>query len=746
MVDDALSITCPGQITDASVLIATNFKAGDLLTIDNSSLPAGASASFNSTTGRLSITGDGTATEWENALRTVQFTTTSYEGCTKQISFTIGGAIYNFSNGHYYEFVNTSLSWTSAKTAAESRSLFGLTGYLATITSIEENDFLSSKLQADGWIGCADDYNEINLATGTTTYADQNAAEGNWYWVCGPEKGTLFSVGNDNPATVTFANWNPGEPNNYGGSENFGQIYFGNNGLWNDLPDDPALALVVEYGGLPGDPVVNLAHSRNIILADPSLSGDAFTPGSFTNNNYSNPVDLTVQFTNITSVTDATVNISEGFNDNDVLDYDAALLPAGVTGNYDAAKGILNFYGTATMAEWNQLLPSVIFKTTSADLSDRRITFNMGNLPASAEGHFYRLSFFTVNYYSVTHYADYYQSELASYGGLQGYSVNISSAAENNFLQKKIGTDFWMPLSDEYDMINQMLGGGYYYDQTETEGYFYWLTGPAKGSLVSTGDAGSMTPEPGQYNNWQTGEPDNNGLYGNASYFSAADGKWYDETFYDDFFNYLQKNVLMEYGGSAGDAVLNTIFTKTMSFLATLPVTLVNFEVRKENKSVVAEWTTSSERNNSYFNVERSADNQNFSAIGRVNGSGTTNNLQHYRFTDQQPLAGISYYRLKQVDMDNHFIYSGTRKIDFTLLGHNSQLYPTMVANDITVQLGDAGRVQCFIINEAGSIVQRMTPSSSVFTLSVRSLAKGVYIFKIVSSSGKEENLRFIKQ
>ena len=676
-------------------------------------------------------------------MRTVQFTTTSYEACTKQISFTIGGAIYNFSNGHYYEFVNTSLSWTAAKAAAESRSLFGLTGYLATITSAQENDFLNSKLQADGWIGCADDYNEINLATGTTTYADQYAAEGNWTWVCGPEKGTLFSVGNDVPSTITFANWNPGEPNNYGGSENFGQIYNGGNGLWNDLPEDPELASMVEYGGSPGDPAVELEHSRNIIVPAPSLSGD-ITPGSFYNNNRSYPVDVSVQFTNFGGITDVTVNISEGFNDNDVLDYDAALLPAGVTGNYNTATGVLSFSGTAIMAEWNQLLPSVIFKTTSPDLSDRRITFNMGNLPASAEGHFYRLSFFTVNYYSVTHYADYYQSELASYGGLQGYSVNITSAAENRFLQKKIGTDFWMPLSDEYDQINQMSGSSYI-DQSETEGNFYWLIGPAQGNLVSTGDAGSMTPEPGQYNNWQTGEPDNNGLYGNASYFSAADGKWYDETFYDDFFNYLQKNVLMEYGGTAGDLVSNTIFTKTMSFLATLPVTLVNFEVRKENKSVVAEWTTSSERNNSYFNVERSADNQNFSAIGRVNGNGTTSNTQHYSFTDQQPLAGTAYYRLKQVDMDNHFIYSPTRKIDFRL-GGQSHLYPTVVTNDFTVQLVDAGRVQCFIINEAGSIVQRMTPSSSVFTLSVRSLAKGVYIFKIVSSSGKEENLRFIKQ
>src|ERR1700730_13667096 len=63
IVDDALNITYGGSITDASVLIAVNFKSGDVLTVDNAALPAGASASYNSTSGRLSFSGTGTAAE-----------------------------------------------------------------------------------------------------------------------------------------------------------------------------------------------------------------------------------------------------------------------------------------------------------------------------------------------------------------------------------------------------------------------------------------------------------------------------------------------------------------------------------------------------------------------------------------------------------------------------------------------------------------------------------------------------------
>jgi hypothetical protein len=64
----------------------------------------------------------------------------------------------------------------------------GLQGYLATITSQEENDFIEQKLSADGWIGASDDFEQINIAAGSFLYADQGEAEGRWYWVTGPEK------------------------------------------------------------------------------------------------------------------------------------------------------------------------------------------------------------------------------------------------------------------------------------------------------------------------------------------------------------------------------------------------------------------------------------------------------------------------------------------------------------------------------------------------------------------------------
>ncbi|HKB44268.1 MAG TPA: hypothetical protein VKC90_07755, partial [Chitinophagaceae bacterium] len=279
------------------------------------------------------------------------------------------------------------------------------------------------------------------------------------------------------------------------------------------------------------------------------LSGDGITPSHFSNDNSEYLVDGTLQFTNTSPITDITVNISEGFQSGDKLQYHAELLPAGVTANNNVAAGVLTFTGTASAADWTALLKVIYFITTSADLSDRKITFSAGNLPASAEGHFYKLSTSQSHYYEVPDYIPDYEPSLSTYMGLQGYPVNISSVTENNFLKNKISSNFWLPLSDEYYMLNNMLGYSNYNDQSESEGNFYWLTGLLSGIKVSAGNNGSMTPQAGVYNNWATGQPDNNGIYGNASYFNVSNGKWYDESFYDNSLNYIYKNLVIEYGG-----------------------------------------------------------------------------------------------------------------------------------------------------------------------------------------------------
>ncbi|MDV3310007.1 MAG: T9SS type A sorting domain-containing protein [Cyclobacteriaceae bacterium] len=91
-----------------------------------------------------------------------------------------------------------------------------------------------------------------------------------------------------------------------------------------------------------------------------------------------------------------------------------------------------------------------------------------------------------------------------------------------------------------------------------------------------------------------------------------------------------------------------------------LPVELSAFSGYLENGVVELFWTTLSEENNDYFTIERSGVELHFDSIGFVSGAGNSNVKLHYRYSDLNPLDGVSYYRLKQTDFDGQVIYSRT--------------------------------------------------------------------------------------
>ncbi len=106
--------------------------------------------------------------------------------------------------------------------------------------------------------------------------------------------------------------------------------------------------------------------------------------------------------------------------------------------------------------------------------------------------------------------------------------------------------------------------------------------------------------------------------------------------------------------GSACVEVTNVIFT---------PVELISFSAKAKNKSIELNWTTSSERNNEGFEIERSISSDNeFENVGWIKGNGNSVNNINYEFEDTDVKSGIVYYyRLKQIDHDGEFEYSEIR-------------------------------------------------------------------------------------
>jgi hypothetical protein len=254
-VDPNLTITSNGDITGFRVQISQTYTSGDVLDYTGT-LPTGITQSWNSTTGILSFNGTTSAANWQTLLRTVRFksTSTTCYANLRRITFVAGTVYYNPLTEHYYEYVAGNTTWTNAYTVSSAKSYFGRAGYLATILSEAENNFIWKLMSSDAWFGASDDYGYINTAKGSTVYANQSAAEGKWHWVTGPEKGQNFSNGNTPSTTLVsgmYHKWAGGEPN--GTSEAFGQFYSSNNGQWNDLANSTLGGYICEYGDMPGD-------------------------------------------------------------------------------------------------------------------------------------------------------------------------------------------------------------------------------------------------------------------------------------------------------------------------------------------------------------------------------------------------------------------------------------------------------------------------------------------------------------
>ncbi|MDA9787007.1 fibronectin type III domain-containing protein [Pontimonas sp.] len=188
--------------------------------------------------GLFEIAFEGTQAEVNAALETLQYKSPAGGGDeTIGISASLAGAAYFAGTGHYYEFVSSTTTWALAKTGAASRTFNGLTGYLATVTSLAENQFITSKVgRATAWLSGTD-----------------SGSEGTWKWDTGPEAGDIFWTGTGSSGTShntddPFTYWGSSEPNQ-SGDEDCLEIISGGSGRWNDIPCSASKGYVIEYGG-----------------------------------------------------------------------------------------------------------------------------------------------------------------------------------------------------------------------------------------------------------------------------------------------------------------------------------------------------------------------------------------------------------------------------------------------------------------------------------------------------------------
>ena len=199
-------------------------------------------------------------------------------------------------------------------------------------------------------------------------------------------------------------------------------------------------------------------------------------------------------------------------------------------------------------------------------------------------------------------------------------------------------------------------------------------------------------------------------------------------------------------GGFESDIAIDDIAFNTISGL---PVELVAFTATNvDDREVQLDWESVTEQNADYYVVERAEQLNDWEEVTTVGAVGNTTETTNYETVDHEPMAGLSYYRLKMVDTDGTFEYSTVRTVN---LGSKAiaRVFPNPVTGgSLIVSMEEIENTELHILSSLGQrlIVQSNTLSSNEIAFEVGHLSSGVYFVEIEQSGMDTQRIRFVVQ
>ncbi len=210
---------------------------------------------------------------------------------------------------------------------------------------------------------------------------------------------------------------------------------------------------------------------------------------------------------------------------------------------------------------------------------------------------------------------------------------------------------------------------------------------------------------------------------------------------------------------NAGASIEGNLYTRTsyidINGSSVLPVELTYFTAALNNNTVLLNWNTATEVNNYGFEIQRSAvrapANQplsenaaSWSKIGFVKGSGNSNSLKSYSFTDDNPVSGKVEYRLKQIDNDGSFKYS--KIVAVSLIKPDkfelNQNYPNPFnpSTEISYSIPKSNNVELKVYNSIGKEVATLVngiqeAGNHKVHFNLSNLSSGIYFYRLTSGN-----------
>lgn len=168
-----------------------------------------------------------------------------------------------------------------------------------------------------------------------------------------------------------------------------------------------------------------------------------------------------------------------------------------------------------------------------------------------------------------------------------------------------------------------------------------------------------------------------------------------------------------------------------------LPVKLIEFTIKPVDGKAKIEWSTASETNNGYFELERSADGFSFSKLNRIEAYSNPGGINRYFTYDNNPNLGVNYYKLIQYDLDGKANEKGVKTFNFDIHISEVSVYPNPVVNGkITVEIPNelnGQNKQIRLVNLLGESLKIIDLDGSIqqYIFDLSGVSKGVYFISI---------------
>jgi hypothetical protein len=209
------------------------------------------------------------------------------------------------------------------------------------------------------------------------------------------------------------------------------------------------------------------------------------------------------------------------------------------------------------------------------------------------------------------------------------------------------------------------------------------------------------------------------------------------------------------HGGCGNDFAIDNITLSQCSSSGTAPVTFLSINARQKGSGVNVEWSTSQELNSKSFVVEKSADgNSNWNTVASIDGAGNSSTVKNYSAFDAQPLKGVNFYRIKQVDIDGNFKYSKTVSLKWNINKTGVSVLANPFHSSLTVNFSSSTNqvISARLVDITGKQVAAekwsiTTGNTRKDFSNVNGLQQGMYIITVSGANGEIlYNNKVIKQ